>query len=104
MNASSVQVIRSAWVLYMAKQWRKYLVKERHDLNEIQLFVNAVKGGADTHGSGWQDLTMALRRGLTISKNGAIRSIHSPLKTLNNGTTMRYLPTTNSFSRSSLRF
>lgn len=46
--------------LYMAKQWRKYLVKERHDLNEIQLFVNAVKGGADTHGSGWQDLTIGV--------------------------------------------
>ena len=56
--------------LYMARQWRKYLVEEQHDLDELRMFANALEGGADMHGSGWHDLTLGVKRWLAELEEG----------------------------------
>ncbi len=42
--------------LYMAKQWRKYLVEDQHDLDELRVFLDALEDNALLSGTSWYEL------------------------------------------------
>lgn len=47
--------------LDVAKQWRKYLLQEQHDLDELRMFASALEDGVDKHGCGWYELTLSVK-------------------------------------------